>query len=365
MKLLTFFLLVSAAWGQMVQIGTTRIPSTSPEPSASIASAQTQTIATGERLALVQQLAQSGTYTKIAVYLGAISGCTACVLRASLQTVDASGNPSGSYYGGSNYGEVTSPTQNAWNEITFGTAVTGAKGDYIAIVIEYGATAATSITVQVAPTSGLRLSSSVYTKYTAGAWTAAASRLGYGSSFLLYSTKWVSAPGGWSMPRLSYTLSSASNAFAGNKITLPFAVSVTGVFCSGSGPVGVTSVAELYVGVNTAEGQAVATASFDSDATYAGGNYLLQEALFATPVVVPANTPMVAGFKNNSSNTVISHDVGGGNTAYAEAAQWGTSIHMAYRSSGGSLSYTTTKMIMCGILVDGVGVGSGGFSTVQ
>jgi hypothetical protein len=92
----------------------------------------------GQRLGYVFCVPRSGTCTRIGVR---ISNCASAVTsRLGLYTVDGSGHPTSTLYGGSNFGTFT-PAVATYSEVTLGAAATMTQGDMAAIVLEFDSTA--------------------------------------------------------------------------------------------------------------------------------------------------------------------------------------------------------------------------------
>lgn len=91
--------------------------------------------ASGEKVAFVFIVPKSGTISKITFCTGTVTD--AQTLRVGLETLDASGDPSGSQYGGSAVGTQTSPATNSRHEVTLATPATAVAGDHIAVVIQF------------------------------------------------------------------------------------------------------------------------------------------------------------------------------------------------------------------------------------
>lgn len=93
--------------------------------------------ASGEKAAQLFTVSQSGTVTTIRIRINAATDPQ--TLRVGLYTVDGSGLPTTTAYGGSVYGTAT-PTANSELVVTLGTSATMVRGDRVAVVVEFDAT---------------------------------------------------------------------------------------------------------------------------------------------------------------------------------------------------------------------------------
>lgn len=131
-----------------------------------------QLTTTKTKLAAVFVVPKTGSITHVAIRTGNVT--TAAALRVSLQTLNASGNPTGVNYGGSSSEVIATPAANTVYEIQLTTPASAVKDDVVALVVEWDSTAgalyiATAIR-RVAP--GFPYD----TGYSSGAWAAAGSR---------------------------------------------------------------------------------------------------------------------------------------------------------------------------------------------
>jgi hypothetical protein len=92
---------------------------------------------TSRKVAGVFCAPESATITKIGYRVTSVTGVSA-KYRFSLQSVDASGNPSGTVLGGGSpaSGVDTPAGSNAWREVTLANSYAVTRGDVIAVVIE-------------------------------------------------------------------------------------------------------------------------------------------------------------------------------------------------------------------------------------
>lgn len=94
--------------------------------------------AAGEKCATVFHVPKSGTIDRVSFRVASVG--TSQTLRAGLETLDASGDPSGTQYGGSAVGTQASPAGGNTYEVTLGTPATATLQDRVALVLQFNAT---------------------------------------------------------------------------------------------------------------------------------------------------------------------------------------------------------------------------------
>lgn len=85
------------------------------------------------RLAWIFKVPKSGTINQLGVRTSTVTTAVAC--RLGLYTLDASGNPTSTQYGGSAYGTFT-PTASTYHSVSLATPATATAGDDVALVFE-------------------------------------------------------------------------------------------------------------------------------------------------------------------------------------------------------------------------------------
>lgn len=93
--------------------------------------------ASGEQAAHIIEIPKSGVVEEIRIRIAAASNPQ--LLRVGLYTLDGSGNPTSTAYGGSVYGTAT-PSANSELVVTLGTPATVVARDRVAVVIEFDGT---------------------------------------------------------------------------------------------------------------------------------------------------------------------------------------------------------------------------------
>jgi len=90
------------------------------------------------QLAQIFTVPKSGTINQLAVQLSTIG--TSDTMQLSLQTVNSSGNPSGTLYG-SSAAQTFTPSAGSVNSVTLSTPATATEGDIVALVLGFSSTA--------------------------------------------------------------------------------------------------------------------------------------------------------------------------------------------------------------------------------
>ena len=100
--------------------------------------------AADEKVAFVFRVRKSGTINTLSIPIRNVT--VSDTLRVSLQTVDGSGEPTGSLYGGSAAVTFT-PVGTSQNVITLSTPATAVAGDIVAVVTEFDSYVAGNINI--------------------------------------------------------------------------------------------------------------------------------------------------------------------------------------------------------------------------
>jgi hypothetical protein len=141
--------------------------------------------ADGEKYSSIVTVWTAGTITKVHFYTGTVT--TGDTMKVSLQSLDASGNPSGTILatstGNKAYGTVVvdNADDSAWKEVTLTESVALTVGQQVAIVIEYNSYVAGNMTF-VPTFMYMSVPGNYYVdSYATGAWTKGA----YGARMIL------------------------------------------------------------------------------------------------------------------------------------------------------------------------------------
>lgn len=320
----------------------------------STASATSGLTADTDKMAVVFQIPQiptSETISVIGFRIGAVT--SAADLTVGIYTVDSSGNPTGTAYGGMVAGTVASASVSAgaWVEATLGTPCTPvAAGDTVAIVIT-GASGV-NVTLTYVPSAVIN---PAMQRYTAAAW-------GFKLGQMCVGVKW--SGGTWgnigTLPisarsYLTYASNTAVNDEVALKVAIPFACRCVGIWSAVRSAAGADFDAVLYNGTTS-----MASTSIDGDLYPSVFDYRLH--YFATPQSLSAGTTYYAAIKPTTTTAILLPylDV---NAAAIWAAMPGlSSAAWSYRVDAGSWSDTATRRPMIGLIIDQLddGAGAGG-----
>jgi len=306
--------------------------------------------AAGEKFAVIFKVPKTGTISKIGFMTGAVANSQ--TLRVGLQTVDpATGDASGTAYGGMTVGTQAAPAADTWYTVTLGTGASATVGDYVAAVIEFDATVGsvyfrvTNNTNDIFPYCGLY--TTVWTKsvrvpllgieYSDGSYEF--------NNCLAYNTN-VGA----------YTINTGTTPDeVGNYFSFPSPVTVSGVWVAvdldGDGDI------ILYDNADTV----LATTSLDKEmrgSTVRGNQYYS----FAS-VTLTKDTIYRLVIKPTTTTSLSIYYSGFPTVAAMDTFPYGQLMYQTTRTDAGAWTEDTTQRVMIAPLIiafsDGVG-GSGG-----
>jgi hypothetical protein len=196
--------------------------------------ARNQINGSGQRWAHSFVVPRSGTCTKAGIRVNTCASAVTC--RLGLYTVDSSGNPTSTTYGGSTYATFT-PSANTYSEVTFGTSATMTAGNECALVVEFDSTAGdmflSATDTAVTPHGQYPLT----TKFNGSTWTPSASAH-VPFCHIYYSDDSGTYPDIFAIPytgiisAATYNLNTAGADEYGIKMTVPFACRVVGIWSS-------------------------------------------------------------------------------------------------------------------------------------
>jgi hypothetical protein len=298
--------------------------------------------APGQRIGCVLSIGRSGTIDKIGVYLKAVA--TSAVCRMGLYTVDSSGRPTSTPYGGSTHATFT-PTAAGFYEVTLPIGANASAGDIVALVVEFDA-AAGSVT--------LGMSTGAYSP-------------GFPTIVQYNGTQWVNLAGvalasvrfndgtyadvftvGVAPPMSTYSLSASSSPSEyGLSFNIPFTCRVVGLWASlKEGGPGRAYTMSLYNGTTTMGSIAV---DGDYSGTFVQG---LRVWWLGNPVPVPAGTSLVAAVAANT-NTITLISVPLGAAGMADACGYPGGAGQVSRTGSGAWSAVDpTNIPFVGLVID-------------
>lgn len=307
--------------------------------------------AAGEKVAYILYVPQDGTITHVTFRVAALT--TAQTLRVSLQTLDASGNPSGTLYGGSTAGTQASPTANTWYRVALGTGATAVGGDRIAIVVEWDATAGNLQIATYFSPAAFGPQMTYIDEYTTGAWVKTRTRLGIFA--LDYSGTYyplIAAP--ITAATEAYTDSTANDE-RGNRISLPFKARAIGAWMHGQ------IISTAGSGQIKLYGETTESVSLSYATLAAATDYYTHFVWFANPVTLNANTTYRLTLRATHASEFVGVIVGTATTAATLGAfDWGTSTYYTARGNDGAWTDTNTKVALMGLIFDQLSDDAGG-----
>lgn len=330
-----------------------------PDPSRFLAFTSISTAAnyqingSGHRAGLVFQIPKTGTITKAGLR---IHTCASAVTsRIGLYTVDGSGNPTTTLYGGSNYATFT-PAANTYSSVTLGTSASATGGDLAALMVDFDSTAGDMFISLASGTANpvgfpyqVRFNGSTWAKSSANQWM---------MCHIAYSGDEYedigAAPFTGLVASATYQLNTAGADEYALRLTPGFKARVAGLWTSFHANAGGSMDAVLYEGTT-----AVATQTFDQDMQNPGGG-AIRILRCATPYTITAGTTIRAAIKPTTT-TVITYrnytthlaNQGGCLGLPSDACQ-------STRVDSGSWSDSTTTIPGIGLVLDRLDDGAGG-----
>lgn len=312
---------------------------------------------TGHRIGWVFPVPMTGTITKAGVRIHTCA--TAVTSRIGIYTVDGSGNPTTTGYGGSAtpYGTFT-PAANTYFEVTLGASCSATAGDTAALVVEFDSTAGDMF---VSGMNGTTMTAMGYPNKFSGTW----GKVSFGGTIcghIFYSDSGGTypdigiAPFTGAVATANYNSGSTPDEYA-LRVTLPFTARVAGIWHNFATAAGADYEAILYTGTT-----AQATEAVDGD--FAGGTtqHGIRHAIFPTPYTVTAGTTVRAAIRPTTANNVTyrRYTVFAANSEQSLGMPQGTC--QSTRTDLGAWSDTTTIVPSIGLIIDQLddGVGGGG-----
>lgn len=138
------------------------------------------------------KIPKSGSITGATIF--SVAASTPQPLTISLETLDASGNASGTNYGGSAPATIATPAANTTYNLTFATPATAVKGDYVALKVAWTGTTGSATFASFALTNR-RLFPGANT-LTSGVWNRIAAYTRQMNAVLIYSDASLALPFG-------------------------------------------------------------------------------------------------------------------------------------------------------------------------
>lgn len=306
--------------------------------------------ASGEQAAFIFQIPESGTVDAIRIRV--VGATTPELLRVGLYTVDASGNPTASAYGGMVAGTGT-PAANSDLRVALATSATVVAGEFAAVVVEFdSAVGAVSIGRAFNPQSNIPYSA-LFTASWAKSHEPPVFALEYAGG--IYHNAFGVLPFTGGMSAESFHLNTGIFDEYGFLWTPPFPGRLRGVLAF-LGPGGNAYELVRYDGTTPVE-----TLAFDGD--YAGnGGLRVTTLLLPTPAVFAAGDPVrVAIRPTTGSGIFLAHGTVG--DAAVLGAWFGAGFTLCRRLDQGAWTDETTMVPFMFPLFDQLDDGAGGGSS--
>lgn len=308
--------------------------------------------ATNTRLGQRFIVARSGTVTHLCVRVRNVT--TAETLRVGLYTLDTSGNPTATTYGGSAYATISSPTADTQYEVDI-TDATMTAGDGCALVVEWDSTQG-SVGLAVNSSNGTIGSS--FVRYTTTWQTPAGVRL-------MHALKYSDSPNYWALqPYINTVTARLFNAGTSTadeyalKFTAPFKARVVGLYFWAVTYTG-TSAYDFHLYEGTTSRASVT--NVDSDALYAAPAVGAPCVYFTSPYTITAGTTYYAAIKPNTTADIQLQHPTVGNAAHLSTFPAGSIAYADRRLNGGAwLNDTPKEYCPVGLIIDQLDDGAGG-----
>ena len=302
---------------------------------------------TSTKRAFTFTIPKTGNIDRILVGLGAVT--TAETLRVGIETLDSSGNPSGTQYGGSAVGTGT-PVTDTPLEITLGIAASATAGDAVAVVVQWDSTQGNLNLLSSAQPPGVF--GSGYANTFTGIWSKGATSRGVAAvrydDGLYYETELA---GAYFCPNVTYNSGSTPDE-KGNYIIVPEIMSVCGSYCNcdfdGNADVILYDAADTVLN------------SWTVPAGVRGSNTTHVHWQRFAPLELAKNDIVRIVVKPTSGTSIGFREMRFAAANHLGALSGGTNIYKTSRTDGGSWTEDTTMRFPCGLIIDGFNSGSGG-----
>lgn len=301
--------------------------------------------AAGEKVGIVFQIPKTGSITKLEFFIDYVS--SAQTLKAGLYTIDSSGNPTSTAYGGMATGTV-SPGAGGWKTVTLATPASATRGDFVACVIEFNSTIGNlGIGYWNNAVEGFP-----YTKDYTGSWSAGLTR---GSKLILHFSD-VREP--WplfhhySNPTTYSWNSGTATPYRGQRITMQFKARISGakLFIASSGD---------YEVIFTKNHSVQATITMDKDYNASTTARSWAYLILPTPIeVVAGDVLRIIVHPTTVTNVELRiYNVPAQGLGYGKAnVNW----FIAADATGTSYSESATQVVQLASLIDQLESGAGG-----
>lgn len=314
--------------------------------------------AADEKAAFVFRVPKAGTITKVGFRTSTVT--TGATVDVRLETVDASGNPSGVLAGtNTNASQVIASTDdNVWFTVTLTAGYAASTGTVLAIVIVNPSASPGNLNIARITTTFEAITGFPYSDLFIGGWAKSSS-----SGMLCYIeySDGTTAPFG-NLP-LSALASVSFNSGStpderGHIFQLPVPARMAGVVCVLDG----LAEANFDVVLYDSDGSTV-LASVSHDGDY-GGNLVNQAVyymLFGTSIALNANVAYRATLKPTTTNNIQVPEFTVPSNAFLNAVSGGKDIFRTTRTDGGAWTENDAVRMPLALLLDGLDDGVGPF----
>lgn len=324
--------------------------------------------ASTDKAAWIGRIPKTGTITELLFHTGTVSTAGA-TFRMRIETVDASGLPSGTLLVANAEGTVVVGTSddNAWQTVSIngGTGVSVTKNQRCAIVLEVSSGTPNTVGVTVAPDTIMAIGIFPYiVQRTAGAYAKSSSVLC--APFMInYGGTYQFTPGMCPVASVA-----ATNVGNGNeralRFRLPVPMQIIGVRAYiANQSAGADHRIVLYDATPTLIAEIDPSTDLDGDHVVGATNDGLVEYYFDQAYDLQANTTYYLSIYQKTANNLAVVDFTVDSAAHMAAAPGGAEFYLGTRSGGsGTFSDTTTTRPLIHLIPSGVydqnGDGSGG-----
>lgn len=306
-----------------------------------------------DKAAWVGYAPQTGTIDKVAFRTGAVT--TSATLDVRLETIGTDGNPSGSLWATNTNGSQASLAANTWYEVTLTAGASVTKGDKIALVIVNPAVSPGNLEVQ-----RYSVSRSIFpytARFAASAWTRSASPW---AGWLHYTTG-TAYPSVVGMKPATDSSAQYNNSSTpderGNKITMPFACKVQGIWMIN---LTTSDTGDFDAVLYDSNSGTLESVSMDGDLTSTTNSGQVPfECYFDTEVTLSyGQVVRVVKKPTSATNTRLPH-IALNSTSQLTAAPGIGNQQLSTRTDAGAWSDDNTRVASIGLILTGIDDGAG------
>lgn len=294
--------------------------------------------AAAEKAAFVFQVPRTGNIRTVRFMTGTVT--TGDTLKVGLYTLDTSGDPTATPYGGmvAQTVAVADGDDNVEKTVTLATDAAAVAGDFVALVISFNSYVAGNLNVRITAGGGVGFFpyGDAYTTSWTKSGTSGVFALAYDDGVYEYSHNvepWTSAFAG-----ISFASNTAGADEYGNRFALPYPVRIRGAFANLAVPAASDYELLLYDGTT-----ALQTLTVDGGycaATTQRGRIFL----FNTPQIVPAAAVRRLAIRPTTTNAVVLWAGTVGVAAAMNAAPMGADCYQCKRIDQGAWDDTGTTI---------------------